>query len=144
MKMTDFAGGWHHYAFVKDTDKKWMGIYHNGELVAEGKQTKLSMSSWFPIWFFHIGCASIWPNPPADPKPSERWMGKVDDFRLYDYALSQQEVAWLAGFRNANSPMPFTTAKANFKLSTPPEPNVVNFGDYALLAQQWLSQQWWP
>ncbi len=134
MEWSDFGGGWNHYAFVRDTDDNYIRIYHNGGLVAEATNTTTPMFNT-PIEVFHIGYCG---KSDTDTK----WTGKIDDFKVYDYALSQAEVAWLAGFRSNPSyvPVPFNN-KANLKSSTPER---VNFGDFAVLAQKWLSEQLWP
>jgi hypothetical protein len=136
LQWSDFGGGWHHYAFVKDTDTNSMRIYHNGGVIAETNNTTAPMFG-LPIESFRIGrrdataCAEPW-----------AWAGKIDDFRVYDYALSQAEVAYVMGMRGDPNyvPSPFKNV-ANLKNSTP---EVVNFGDLAILVQEWLNQQWWP
>lgn len=82
---------WVHYAFVKSASAGLMRIYQNGRLVAEMP----AFSTYSPTvddtnGFFSIGA---W-----------RWSGGaggfvdgwIDDFRVYDYALSPEEVLWLS------------------------------------------------
>jgi hypothetical protein len=61
------------------------------------------------------------------------YVGRLDDFRIYNRALSAGEVAWIAGRTG-----PF---------SEPYDLNVngaVNFEDFAMLAQDWLEKILWP
>jgi len=134
MQMSDFGDGWHHYAFVRDADVNLMRIYHNGGVVAEVNNLITPMFG-LPIESFRLG---DWDRGGSPLPVGRTWIGRIDDFRVYDYALSQEEVAWLRG----TGIVPFDNV-ANFKESSTPE--VVNFGDYAILAQQWLTEpQLWP
>ena len=131
-QLSDFGGSWQHYAYVADTNAHWMRIYHNGVLVAENNTVTASM---FGIpESFHIGKRRVFQDP--------SWVGRIDDFRVYNYPLSQAEVAWL-GTVGHTGVVPFNNV-ANFKPSVAPDPNVVNFADFVILAKDWLSQQWWP
>jgi len=59
--------------------------------------------------------------------------GKVDDVKIWNRALTTAEIAWLAGY---TSP-----------LSIPADlhqDNVINFKDFAVLADSWLEQILWP
>jgi hypothetical protein len=148
MQMSNFGGGWNHYAFIADTNAHLMRIYHNGGLIAENNKVTASMfgkDPAHPVESFRI--AKRCPGPYLHASENKTytdtsWAGKIDDFRVYNYALSQAEVAWL-GTVGHTGVVPFNNV-ANLKLSAPPDPNVVNFGDFAILAKDWLSQQWWP
>ncbi|MHC4665339.1 MAG: LamG domain-containing protein [Planctomycetota bacterium] len=73
---------------------------------------------------------------------NRQFKGIVDDVRIYDYALSAGEIAWLAtdgtGYRRLRSP-------ANlYDLELPGEKSV-NFRDIALLIEEhWLEEKKWP
>jgi len=64
----------------------------------------------------------------------EEWMnGRIDDVRIYNRALSAAQIAWLAGYTSV--------------LSIPADlqqDNVINFKDFAKLADSWLEQVLWP
>jgi hypothetical protein len=132
MSMSDFGGTWQHYAFVKDANARLMRIYHNGGLIAETNQTTSPMFGkepiHHPIESFRLG--------KRRPYTDEPWAGRIDDFRVYNYALSQNEIAWL-GTKDHLGYVPFSNV-ANFKSSAPSQ-EVVNFGDYAILAQKWMA-----
>lgn len=64
--------------------------------------------------------------------------GLIDDFRIYNYALSQPEVAHVA-----------TNGTGIFEqpLMIPADLNNddrIDFSDFALLADDWLDNQLWP
>ena len=64
--------------------------------------------------------------------------GLIDDFRIYNYALSQAEIAHVA-----------TNGTGIFEhpLMIPVDLNdddQIDFSDFALLADQWLENQLWP
>jgi hypothetical protein len=64
--------------------------------------------------------------------------GLIDDFRIYNYALSQSEIAHAA----TNG-----TGIFDLPLMIPADLNVdnqVNFTDFALLADNWLENGLWP
>jgi hypothetical protein len=82
---------WVHYAFVKSYSAGLMRIYQNGRLVAEG----FADGDYSPAIdgidsFFSIGA---WRWSGGDGGYMDGW---IDDFRVYDYALSDAEVLFLA------------------------------------------------
>ncbi|MHC4675641.1 MAG: LamG-like jellyroll fold domain-containing protein [Planctomycetota bacterium] len=80
----DLGGEWHHWAFVKDENEGVMGIYHNGVVAAEKAGTATNTLAGVRNTQFDIG--AIVANA-AD------YIGKMDDFRVYDYAMSTAEIA---------------------------------------------------
>jgi hypothetical protein len=59
--------------------------------------------------------------------------GKVDDVKIWNRALTGPEIAWLAGYTSA-----FSVA-ADLH-----QDGVINFKDFAKLADSWLEQILWP
>jgi hypothetical protein len=127
---------WVHYAFVKNNSANYMRIYQNGMMVAE----MFADSIWNPdldgsSTFFSIGA---W-----------RWSGGsggyvdglMDDFRLYDYALSHDEVLSLAvEGGTATSPLAQT-------LITPANviaDSRIDLEDFAEVASKWLEEVVYP
>jgi WD40 repeat protein/serine/threonine protein kinase len=76
-----WAGTWNHYAFTIDADQGFQRIYHNGELVAEERGTHSSMAG--------IGTARI---GVATDREGDQHIGRLDDLRIYNYALSEAEI----------------------------------------------------
>ncbi|MCK5641141.1 MAG: hypothetical protein KAJ19_10100, partial [Gammaproteobacteria bacterium] len=83
-----YGPAWNHYAAVKNTTTGVMSVYHNGMLVAtttdasEAMEGSLAGESILAMARFDSGTAST---------------VKVDNLRIYGYALSQAEIASLAG-----------------------------------------------
>jgi hypothetical protein len=91
----EWAGRWNHYAFVKDADKDFQRIYLNGTLVAEERGTTAPMAG--------VGAARIGIAP---DRFGDQYIGKLDDLRIYNYALSEQEIAALCPMPKASGPKP--------------------------------------
>jgi hypothetical protein len=126
----EWTGRWNHWAFTKDIrvssggQKGRMEIYLNGRLYASRTGTDSPIAG---VRSFEIG--SGWYG---------RYDGLIDDFRIYNYALSPAEVAWLAtnGTGVVEYPAPIA---ANLDAGSR-----VDLHDFALLADQWLQNTLWP
>jgi hypothetical protein len=126
----EWTGRWNHWAFTKDIRvgppgaEGRMEIYLNGVLYDSRSGTSSPIEG---ITSFEIGQG--WYG---------RYDGLIDDFRIYDYALSGPEVAYLAsngtGVLEATIPLAADLDYNGF----------VDFNDYALLASQWLAEGLWP
>jgi hypothetical protein len=75
--------------------------------------------------------------------------GKIDDVRLYNKTLTRGEIMGLSGL-SGEIYVP-NDSSANFAPKTPPpttydpnNPDIVNFVDYEILANNWLSEYLWP
>lgn len=70
-----------------------------------------------------------------------QYTGLLGDFRLYDSALSDEQVGYLAsngtGYVSLVSTMNIYDAEAEGS-------KAVNFKDYALLMASWLEEKLWP
>jgi len=124
----DYSNGWNHWAFTKNADTGVMAIYLNGVL-------------WYSEEGFHGVISGI-----TDVKIGNGYdggyIGLLDDFRVYDYALSEGEIANVAGLTD-----PFyipLESPANFYDLEPPLQKKVNFNDYALMADNWLKEILFP
>jgi hypothetical protein len=131
------ATGWHHVAIVIDGVSRTMQLYLDGNaLVYGGAPTQTLPSDLGNTTNNWLG-RSQWA---ADGYLS----GRLDDFRIYSRALSQGEVAYLAG-----KTTPFN--QALYLLLRPADPaiNLYNDGtidlrDYAAFADEWLEKLLWP
>ena len=120
----EWSGRWNHWAFTKDAYAGTMQIFLNGRLY----DSRIGASSPISrITSFEIG--SGWYGG---------YDGLIDDFRVYDYALSQPEIAYAAtdGTGLFDQP-PMSPADLN-------DDNQINFTDFALLSEHWLENQIWP
>jgi hypothetical protein len=68
--------------------------------------------------------------------------GIIDDVRVYDYALSAGDVAWLATDGTGYVPL---RSEANLYDEEPEGKKAINFRDIAeLIAEHWLNEEKWP
>jgi len=120
----EWFGRWNHWAFTKDADTGVMQIFLNGVLYDSRTGSHSPISG---VTSFEIG--NGWYGG---------YDGLIDDLRIYDYALTQPEVAYVA----TNG-----TGIFDQRLLTPADlndDNKIDFGDFALLAEHWLENQIWP
>ena len=96
----EFAGAWQHWAFVKNGETGDQMIYLNGVLWHSGTGMTRPMTG---VTKFTIG---------TKPSLAEGWYnGMMDDVRLFDHALTEDEIMAVvegagAGFPNALGPDP--------------------------------------
>ncbi len=121
-----FRGSWNHFAVTKNAETGIARIYHNGLIVAENDEAIRPMYKYLQT--FLVGGYAL--------TGSMNYRGKIDDFRIYDYALSQAEVVNLAGKASVNQTV-WSIANLNGD-------NKVDFKDFALLAQNWRTLVLWP
>jgi hypothetical protein len=76
-------GQWHHVAGVYDGAE--LRLYIDGRLDASARTQGSINIDTYPVW---IGANA--------EKPGREWNGSIDDVRLYNYALSQDEIKALA------------------------------------------------
>ncbi len=123
----ELADQWHHWAFVKDANQGLMRIYFDGQVAAEKSDAFGSPAAAVGA-AFDIGASLPHHND---------YIGKMDDFKVYRYALSQAEVVGAA------------TGGGDLVVAAPDcdrlhRDGKVDFRDYAVLAGQWLQQRLWP
>jgi hypothetical protein len=131
---------WVHYAFVKDATAAGgegvMRIYQNGRIVAElSGTTGLFMPNVGDATqsYFTIGAWQWY----GQPSTGGYYAGSMDEFRLYNRALSQGEVMTLARVNTLYQPV-VSSAEVTGD-------NIVNFKDFAVVAAKWLANPLlWP
>ncbi len=127
---SEWAGRWNHWAFTKDirvgpTGRKGrMQIYLNGVLYdsRDGTDTPITNITSFEIgsgWYGHYD-------------------GLIDDFQIYDYALSPAEIAYVA---TGGLGIFHHRAASKADLDGNDE---VDLRDFSILASEWLEDQSWP
>jgi len=120
----EWLGRWNHWAFTKDADTGTMQIFLNGSIYNSRTDASSPISA---ITSFEIG--NGWYGG---------YDGLIDDFRIYDYALSQPEIACIAtnGTGIFDQPL-LSPADLNGD-------NQIDFKDFSFLAGSWLDEQPWP
>ncbi len=117
---TEWSGRWNHWAFTKDAGTGKMQIFLNGLLYDSRTGANSIISA---ITSFEIG--SGWYGG---------YDGLIDDFRIYDYALSEAEIAYAATNGTGIFDLPLLSpADLN-------SDNRIDFKDFALLADNWLNE----
>jgi hypothetical protein len=115
-----WVGNWHHFAFVKDEDAGTMKIYFDSE-VARSKDGVISSLSNLGGQPFRFGAAL---GVGAD------YVGRMDDLRVYDYALSDSEIASL--FRGGDVELAWGPSPYDGQPDAPYDTDLSwNPGDYA-------------
>jgi len=120
----EWSGQWNHWAFTKDAQTGTMQIFLNGLLYDSRTDANSPISA---VTSFQIG--SGWYGG---------YDGLIDDFRIYDYALSQPEIAHVATNGTGIFDIPLMSPADLFT------DDLINFRDFAILADSWLEEQLWP
>ena len=98
---SEVEGSWVHWAFTKNATTGFMNIYHNGSLWhSDGGKGMTLATSGNPITNFYLG---------GGGSMSHNFEGTIDDFRMYDHALSASEVSALAAMGGQAAPEPAET-----------------------------------
>ncbi len=133
---TDGWQGWHHYAFVKNANRGVQSIYLDGEKVAENYWAADRLIE--PIDPNHDSFAIGYSG--STEWGWGRFEGRMDDFRIYDHALSHGQIVDLAG--KALVYQPYVGDDADIDAN---KDYTINFGDYAFMAEKWLQDPiLWP
>ena len=135
-------GQWHHVT----------GVFDNGTLMVfiDGKMDNSTTGgSTFGIGNTRYGFvgtrseADVFDG--AQNSPAWLFAGNLDDIRIYERALSQAEIANLAGLpvgETLHQPLQgLLSVDEDVDLQ---DDEKVNFKDFAVLADTWLDEQLWP
>jgi hypothetical protein len=126
-----WPGDWIHVAGTYDGNA--LTSYVNGELEQTDDVNNPSGMLSQDLAGLSIG------NKPNGDANDTSFEGTIDDVRIYNYGLSQAEVAWLA-----------TEGSGEFFITTPvnifsgEDPEVINFRDFAALMENWGGTGFWP
>ena len=119
------ARGWHHVAVTINANQDTITLYLDGSVAAQNTAATLTPSDLGMTAFNWLGRSQY--------EADAYYTGLIDDFRIYSRALSQAEVAWLAGRTS-----PFWIDEDLYQDGT------IDFKDFAVLADSWLDEQFWP
>ena len=120
---------WIHVAGTYDNNS--LKLYINGSL--DNKNTIGAKSMMVDTNSLAIGN-----RPDADDRA---YIGKLDDVRIYNRALTAAEIAYVGFGPTGYVPL---LARSNISDAEAQGSKVVNFKDYAEFMTQWLYQQLWP
>jgi hypothetical protein len=123
-------GTWYHVAGVYSDQGNYIRTYVNGKLDKELVTTALLGLSAGPL---RLGREPF--------SQGSFFSGKLDDVRVYNYALTPAEIMSLAGAGAVYVPV---TSPANISDLEPVLEKKVNFKDYSVLANKWLEEEMFP
>ena len=136
-------GKWHHVAGVFDNgtltiyiDAEPQESYFGGATFGRGRYTR----------YGYVGSGSEGSYPaPAGRANGPYLEGDVDELYVYNRALSQAEIAYLADDTPEDGQLyaPLTSS-ANLYDGEPQGSKVINFKDLAVTLQSWLDEVMWP
>jgi Concanavalin A-like lectin/glucanases superfamily len=138
-----FGGQWNHWAAVK-SEPNTLVVYCNGNVVVSATSESANVPFFkLPIQSFRIGMRG------GQYANWAKWSGKMQDFKVYDYALDANEVGYdatdgtsVVEFMPLISPANINTDGSASPLTDPNQK--VNFGDIAIMGKQWHTQILWP
>jgi hypothetical protein len=134
-----FGGKWNHWAAVK-SEPNTLIVYCNGSEVVRATGADIEAAPFFtlPIQSFRLGLrGGSWAN-------WGKWSGEMQDFKVYDYALDANEVAYEATDGTGVVKFVPLVSNANFKSSGDPNTEIVNFSDLSVMGSQWHQIKLWP
>jgi len=116
---------WHHVAAVANGNS--IVLYADGQPIFTGGSATASYGS--STFAFNIGGGGVW-------DASDNWFtGQIDEVRVYNYALSNEEIVSVQGLGTVYVPV---ISPANISDDEPKLEKIVNFKDYDLLLSWWL------
>lgn len=128
----DYKGAWHHYALVKDAGKGIQRLYYDGEVVAENPYVEVLPAG---IKNFIVGRSYT-----TDSRyGTDAFVGKLDDLKIYNYALSQAEILNLAQVASFHQ-----RVVSDADVYEDSNNEAIDFRDFAAIAKKWLQSQLWP
>jgi hypothetical protein len=127
----DWVGDWHHFAFVKDENAGTMSIYFDADLVKSKAGTISSLVNLVDTPFSVAARIGL----------SADYVGRMDDLRVYDYALSKAEIGGL--FRGGDVELAWGPSPYDGQPDAPYDSNLMwRPGDYADLHDVYFGTNW--
>ncbi|MHC4646542.1 MAG: Calx-beta domain-containing protein [Planctomycetota bacterium] len=120
----EWEGQWNHYVFTLDTAAGLARIYCNGDKKAERTGAMTGVGG---ISSFMVGNGFV-------DSTNYEYLGKIDDFRVYGYALLAEEVQYVA---NGGPTMVYSPPDSG--ANAVPD-DIINLKDLAVLCQNWLNE----
>ncbi|MHC4658294.1 MAG: LamG domain-containing protein [Planctomycetota bacterium] len=136
-KTNVWTDDWIHLAGTFDGDSNTMSAYVNGEL-SDSRTDVTIVTDGHNLSQDANGLAI---GAKAEEGAGNEFEGTIDDARVYDYALSQPEIAWLASDGTGYIPL---TSETNLYDKELPGYQAINFKDFAMLLEDWMKEAMWP
>ncbi|UCG59104.1 MAG: LamG domain-containing protein, partial [Phycisphaerales bacterium] len=129
------AGVWTHFAATWDRSSDLI-LYADGVEIGRTDLTGENFLSNAGVYHLIGG--------PGDRDAGRDWDGAIDDVRVYDYALSPDEIETVMDGGSLGQRYYALTSPANVYDAEPTNSKRIDFKDYAQLADMWLDEQLWP
>jgi hypothetical protein len=142
---TKFAtGDWVHVTAIRDDDANELRLYHNGLLENTANDPTGDINS--PSEALLIG-AKYEENAGTGEEPNcpiaHFFRGSLDDVKIFTFALSEGEVAYLATEGGAGIHFPILS-DADLYTDEPQGSQLINLKDYSIMADLYLEKVLWP
>jgi len=125
-----YTGQFLHVAVTKENNV--MNVYYEGLLIGQTNEA-------FAV--FDTANAGVTRIGVSAAGATDSHIGKMDEYRFYDYALSHEEIAYLALGSEGSLTQPMQPVLSPID---PVADGIINLKDFAELAQLWLEEQLWP
>ncbi|MCJ7693405.1 MAG: LamG domain-containing protein, partial [Sedimentisphaerales bacterium] len=76
--------------------------------------------------------------------PGRFFPGAIDDVRIYNRTLSPDEIVYLAQGAGTSAEFTLESWRANANPTGPGNDDIVNYRDFAIMADNWLTEVLWP
>ncbi len=132
------AGRWYHVAAFYDADWDYVEIYLNGRLEA-------AVWGWPEEYYWDEANVLIGARhtPYWVPEYEHYFTGHLDDIRIYNRPLNETEIKYLATDGAPTWYYPIVSPAEIYE-EEPRGQRIVDFKDFALLAEGWLDYELWP
>jgi hypothetical protein len=139
------TGDWVHVTTVCDRGAQELRVYRDGQLDATTSNVTTGdiNSPDEPLYIGAKQQEGADANLPALAPIDHFFQGPLDDVRIYNYALSDGEIAYLATEGGAGIHTPINSP-ADLYQGEAPGNQWINFKDYALIADEYLEKLLWP
>jgi len=134
--ITPYISRWAHLAATFDDPN--VTFYVNGQDVGSGTLT-LGTATDATMTIGNTMSETAWPQSP------ETFNGDIDEVRIYNRALTQAEIAYLADLTPGDGKfhVPVVSVAEIYGLEAEPA-RAIDLRDFAVLAKTWLEEQLWP
>jgi hypothetical protein len=122
---------WNHYAVTIDAGTDMIQIYLNGILVSRSEGGEIVLDG--------IGAGDTIIGASVYEGISDSWI-KLDELKIYDTALSQAQIVYLASGASSQVIQPIAPVLTSTDMDSNGK---IDFDDFAKIALDWLQEKWW-
>jgi beta-galactosidase len=134
-------GGATDYSATFPVDSSFNGVWHHLAGTYDGNDLKLYVDNVLENTTHHTGTIATnfnWLGIGTTAGVAQYYNGVIDEARIYNRALDPNEVAYLA--TDGTGVIPLNSLANLYDVA----PHIINFKDFAMLADKWLEEELWP